>query len=320
MGDVRLPLRHGVAPSVVALPSGHRTRWPRLLDFLAERFPAVPREDWLARMQRGEVLDAQGQPVAADHPFVPEARFHYWRDVADEPPLPVQEQIVFEDEWLVVADKPHFLPVTPKGKHVRETLLSRLRDRLQCAELSPLHRIDRETAGLVALAKHRHTRHAYQTLFARGEVHKVYEAIAALPEGFDLRALPSCHVSRLEPAEHFMQMREVPVDVTRGRPANARVEIAPMETCVIDDRAFVRLALQPATGKRHQLRVQMAALGLPLWGDRIYPRLQPEGTDEWNNPLRLLARELRFTDPHTGEVRRFRSGLALAWPAPGAPR
>lgn len=315
MGDSTLPLRQGVAPSVVALPSGHRSRWPLLLDFLAERFPTVPREDWAARMARGDVLDAQGQAVAVDHPFVPEARFHYWREVPHEASLPMQEQIVFEDEWLVVADKPHFLPVTPKGKHVRETLLSRLRDRLQCAELSPLHRIDRETAGLVVFAKQRHTRHSYQTLFARGEVHKTYEAIAALPTGVELSALPAHYASRLEPAEHFMQMQEVAADAAQGRPVNARVGIQVMDVQASGTQRFVRLALQPATGKRHQLRVQMAALGLPLWGDRIYPTLLPEGTDDWANPLRLLAREIAFTDPLTGGRRHYRSALALHLPS-----
>ncbi len=321
-----MPLRHGVAPSVVATPGGHHGRWPSLAAYLAERFSSIAQAEWLARMQRGEVLDAQGRPVPPSHPFEPQARFYYWRDVPDEAPLPVQERIVFEDDFLVVADKPHFLPVTPKGKHVRETLLSRLRDRLQCAELSPLHRIDRETAGLVLLAKRQATRHTYQSLFARSAVHKLYEALAAVPPGVDLASMPAERISRLEPAGHFMQMREVPVDEAAGRPANAQVAIRVLELIealpantgaepqAADARRFVRLELQPRTGKRHQLRVQMAALGLPLWGDRIYPTLLPEGTDDLANPLRLLAREIAFQDPFTGQGRHFHSGLALHTP------
>jgi len=310
-----LPLRHGVGPSTVVLPGGHHGRWATLAEFLAQRFPAVTHAQWVQRMQRGEVVDAHGRPVDAAHPFAAQQRYHYYREWPDEPRVPFDETVLFEDDWLLVADKPHFLPVTPKGKHVRETLLSRLRDRLQCAELSPLHRIHRETAGLVVFAKQRHTRHSYQTLFARGEVHKTYEAIAALPTGVELSALPAHYASRLEPAEHFMQMQEVAADAAQGRPVNARVGIQVMDVQASGTQRFVRLALQPATGKRHQLRVQMAALGLPLWGDRIYPTLLPEGTDDWANPLRLLAREIAFTDPLTGGRRHYRSALALHLPS-----
>lgn len=313
-----LPLRQGVGPSTVALPSGHRDRWPTLADYLAHRFAAVPREEWIARMQRGEVVDAQGQPVAADHPFEPQQRYHYYREWPDEPHVPFDESVVFEDEFLLVADKPHFLPVTPKGKHVRETLLARLRDRTGNAELSPIHRIDRETAGLVVFAKQRTTRHAYQQLFAQSQVHKVYEAIvhqSSDPQGRAwadaLRVAAVTRRSRLEPSTHFMQMHEsgkaddIPNAETRIHLLEARAD-------------FLRLRLEPRTGKRHQLRVHLMALGLPIVGDRIYPVLRPEGSDEYQHPLRLLASSIAFDDPLTGQRRSFASSLALAWPDTGA--
>lgn len=308
-----LPLRHGVGPSTVVLPGGHHGRWATLAEFLAQRFPAVTHAQWVQRMQRGEVVDAHGRPVDAAHPFAAQQRYHYYREWPDEPRVPFDETVLFEDDWLLVADKPHFLPVTPKGRHVRETLLARLRDRTGLAELSPIHRIDRETAGVVVFAKHRATRHAYQQLFAQGAVHKVYEAIVPLPAAPHspppLMA-PWVRRSRLEPAGHFMQMREVP-DVLALPNAETRFT-------VIEQRGrWLWLKLEPRTGKRHQLRVHLMAQGMPIAGDRIYPVLAPEGGDRHDDPLRLLACEIGFADPVTGATRHFRSAHTLDWPIDG---
>jgi len=305
-----LPLRHGVGPSTVVLPGGHHGRWATLAEFLAHRFPAVSHAQWMERMARGEVVDAQGHPVDPAHPFIAQQRYHYYREWPDEPRVPFKETVLFEDEWLLVADKPHFLPVTPKGKHVRETLLARLRDRTGLAELSPIHRIDRETAGLVVFAKQRTTRHAYQQLFAQGAVHKVYEAIVPLPA--PLHAAPPLmqpwiRRSRLEPAGHFMQMRE-------SAEAQAQPNAETRITAIEQRGHWLRLQLEPRTGKRHQLRVHLMALGMPIAGDRIYPVLAPEGSDRHDDPLRLLARDIGFVDPVTGAAREFRSAHTLAWP------
>jgi tRNA pseudouridine32 synthase/23S rRNA pseudouridine746 synthase len=289
----------GVGWSVVALPPGP---WVTVLDFLAERFATIPREEWQRRLEAGEVLSAQGQPIAPDATYHAPAKLHYRRHVPDERPLPVEETVLFHDEHLVVADKPHFLPVTPSGRHLRETLLVRLRRRLDLPELAPVHRIDRETAGLVLFSVRPETRGAYQGVFRERRAEKVYEAMAPWR---DELALPLLRRSRLEPAPHFMQMHEVP-----GEP-NAETHIA-----LVERRGpWARYELRPHTGRRHQLRVQMAALGLPLAGDRIYPVLQPdEPAPDFSNPLRLLARTLAFDDPVTGEARRFESRLVLHWP------
>lgn len=309
---IPLPTRDGVSASTVATPSGP---WPTLLDFLAERIPAVSREDWASRMGRGEVLDAHGQPVPPDAPFKPQTRLHYWRSLPFEHPVPFEETIVFQDEWLLVADKPHFLPVTPKGRYIQETLLVRLKRRTGIDTLVPMHRIDRETAGLVAFTIQPHTRHAYQSLLRDHQIDKVYEAIAPWRPELNW---PLRRQSRLrESAAHFMAMEEV-----EGEP-NADTLIEPIE--VLHDAqgapAWARYRLAPRTGQKHQLRAQLCALGMPILNDQIYPALQPapaaDQAPDFSRPLQLLARSLRFTDPVTGGRREFHSQRQLALAEPG---
>ena len=136
----------GVPASRLQLPAG---AFDTLLDGLCARFPRVPRPVWLDRFARGRVQDARGLPLDAAMPYRVGQEVRYFREVDDEPPVPFEERIVHADAHLVIADKPHFLPVTPAGGHVRETLLARLVGRLGNPDLVPLHRIDRDTAGLV---------------------------------------------------------------------------------------------------------------------------------------------------------------------------
>ena len=216
---------------------------------------------------------------------------------------------MFQDDWLVVADKPHFMPVTPSGRFVQRSLLVRLKRRLGLPDLSPVHRIDRETAGLVVFAVQPHTRDAYQALFRDRRVQKVYEAVA--PHRAEL-ALPRTHRSRLAPdAERFFISREVP-----GEP-NSETHIE--RAAVFGPHALYRL--QPVTGRRHQLRLHLHALGVPILGDGFYPAVLrgPGAPDDAERPLQLLARALMFDDPFTGTARRFESTLTLAasqgqWP------
>lgn len=303
-----LPTRDGIGPSVVGLPVGP---WARVIDFLSERFPGVPVPEWVQRMQRGEVVDSRGLSVWPDQLYEPQAmgqRLYYYRSLPSEAPNSAAERVLFEDETIVVADKPHFLPVTPGGKHLQETLLVRLRRRLGCDTLTPLHRLDRETAGLVLLARHPESRAAYEALFAQRQVTKTYQAIARWDPQLQF---PLRRVSTLVDADHFMQMREAGADDTPQLP-NAHTTIELLEI----QGSWARYALQPQTGKRHQLRVHMAALGIPILGDRIYPQLLPEGTDDPGNPLRLLAERLQFTDPITGQARDFVSQFTLDFPDP----
>lgn len=294
------PTRDGVGPSCVATPSGG---WPTLLDFLCERLPLVSRADWRTRMARGEVLDADGQPLAPDTRYRAQTRLWYWRQLPAEPAIPFDATVLHRDEHLVVADKPHFLPMTPKGRYLQQTLLVRLKRELRLDTLVPIHRLDRETAGVVLFSVQPASRHAYQSLFRDRAVKKVYEAIAPWRDGL---ALPRTEASRLvERPDAFMQMQTLP------GPPNAVTDIALIER----HGDWARYRLAPHTGRKHQLRAQLAALGLPIVGDRIYPVLQPvETTPDYRQPLRLLARGIGFVDPLTGAERWFESTRTLAWP------
>ena len=292
-------MRDGVSPSVVACPAG---AWPSTLAFLAERLPQVSRADWQARLQRGDVMDERGRALRPDAPFRANTRLYYFRQLDAELAIPFEAQILHQDGALLVADKPHFLPVTPSGRYVQQTLLTRLKRATGIDTLTPIHRIDRETAGLVLFSIRPADRNAYQSLFRERAVEKVYEAIAPFRQ--DL-TLPLIRRSRMqERADAFMQMEEV-----AGGAPNAETQIALIER--LGDSA--RYELRPQTGQKHQLRVHMSALGLPIAGDRIYPVLQPEEeTADFSHPLQLLAREMAFTDPVSGINRRFVSSLRLA--------
>ena len=291
-----LPTKDGVGPSCVALPPGP---WRTISDFLIDRFPAVPTATWQARMQQGELVDEQGVAVTPQQPYRSGIRLYYYRSIPDEPRLPFDEVVLFHDELLVVADKPHFLPVTPGGRHLQETLLVRLKRRLGIDTLAPLHRLDRETAGVVVFAVRPKTRGAYQALFAQRQVTKHYEAIA--PWRSEL-GFPLTYRSRLVQDDHFLRMREVPGEAN----AETLFEVLAVHGNV------ARYRLTPLTGRTHQLRVHCAALGMPIVGDRMYPTLLPADTDDHAQPLQLLARSISFVDPISGQMRRFESAQALS--------
>jgi len=272
-----------------------------VLDCLTAHFTAIAREQWVSRMDRGLVLDERGVALTPGSPYRPGLRVHYYREVPAETPIPFVETLLYADEHLVVADKPHFLPVAPVGRYVRETLLTRLRQRLANPELSPLHRIDRGTAGLVMFSARPASRNAYQALFREGRIAKHYEAIApALPA----RQFPLTRASRIVRGEPFVRSQEVVGPVN----ARTRIEVAQ------DEGRLWRYTLYPETGKKHQLRVQPAALGAPIVNDDFYPVMIERAADDFSRPLQLLARGLRFRDPVTGHEREFVSRLRLAEP------
>ncbi len=302
-----IPARDGVSPSCVALPGvkAGDARWPRVIDFLDERLPTVGRHLWAHRLATGAVLDETGHAVPLDAPYRGNTRLYYYRALPHETVVPFEAKVVYQDAHLVVADKPHFLPVIPGGRFVQQTLLVRLQRQLNLPQLAPLHRIDRETAGLVLFAVNPAERGAYHALFSGRSVHKTYEAIARITD-----AMPWPHTRSSRIVEHpsdFYRMTEV-----AGEP-NSETRINELER----RGAWARYALEPVTGKRHQLRVHMNALGLHIMGDQLYPTVLhgPDDEEDFSEPLRLLAKGMAFTDPVTGEARRFESGLSLDWPS-----
>ena len=290
-----LPTRDGVGPSVITLPVGD---WLLVIDFLMERFNAIPRDEWLARMLNNLVMDEYGQAVNPDRTYQSHLKIYYYRALENETPIPFEEKILFQDEHIIVADKPHFLPVTPAGIYLQETLLVRLKRKTGIETLVPMHRIDRETAGLVVFVIKPETRGAYQTLFLSKSVEKCYQAIATYRS--DL-VFPITYQSRLQESKHFMQMEAV-----EGEP-NSETQIQVLK----HKNGFARYHLKPITGKKHQLRAHMAALGIPILNDLIYPVHRAADEENFDKPLQLLAQHIAFVDPITGQERSFETKLQL---------
>ncbi len=280
----------------MGLPAGD---WPTFTDFLVQRFPAITREVWLERMAARLVVDEFGGIVTPERPYRGHMRLYYYRALEIEARIPFEAAVLFQDEHLVVADKPHFLPVTPSGHYLQETLLVRLKNQLGLDTLIPIHRIDRETAGLVLFSVQPGERDAYQALFRQREVSKHYEAIA--PWRPELQ-FPLQRKTRIVEDEPFFRQREMP-----GEPnSETRVDVLEIK----DD--WARYALSPVTGKKHQLRVHMSALGIPILNDRMYPPVEVTPDDDYAQPLQLLAKSIAFTDPLTGQPRKFESRLKLS--------
>lgn len=294
-----LPTRDGVGPSCVGLPQGP---WPTIAEFLMARFPAITREAWMARIEANDVIDEHGVPVTAQRRYQAPLRVYYYRTIDAEVRIPFDEQVLFQDNHLVVVDKPPFLPVTPTGKYLQESLLVRLKRKLKLDDLVPLHRIDRSTAGLVLFSVRPETRGAYQAMFPERRIAKHYEAVVPWPPG--VSSVPGTYRSRLVDDEHFMRVKE-----EEGEP-NSETRIVVKEAA----DGYALLDLSPVTGRKHQLRVHCMALGMPIVNDPIYPTLLPQGSDDFDKPLQLLAKSVAFQDPVSGELRSFTSPRSLSLP------
>jgi tRNA pseudouridine32 synthase/23S rRNA pseudouridine746 synthase len=290
----------GVSASRVYLPADQT--YANLLEFFTSQFPHIDPSEWTARFDEGLIKTLDDQPLLSSDAYRPNTHLIYFRRLAREPEIPFEEEILYQDEHILVADKPHFLPVTPSGLYLHQTLLNRLKKKTGIQALSPIHRIDRDTAGLVIFSVNPNERAHYQNLFRDRAVTKVYEAIA--PYSKELaNKLPLTYRSRLEESEHFLQMQEVEGE------ANADTYVELLEA----SEPWARYCLGPGSGKKHQLRCHLNALGAPIKHDQIYPVLTPyqEYDLDFSKPLQLLAKEIAFKDPISGEFRSFISKRAL---------
>ncbi|MBM7366393.1 pseudouridine synthase [Gordonia hydrophobica] len=319
-----LPVKNGVGPTRLRVPADGP--WPTIAAFVAERFTHIDASEIHRRFAAGEIVGGDGAVIGPDAPPGTHEFLWYYRELPDEAPLPHRESILHADDDLIVIDKPHFLPTTPGGRYLQESALVRLRVRLDNPDIIPIHRLDRPTAGLVMFSERPESRGAYQSLFERRRVTKVYEAVSALPADWDpehprLAGRPLPLVFR----NHIHRDRDASghglvVAVAPDRPPNTETLIEVLETGLsAAGRRVLRTRLSPRTGKMHQLRVHLSAVGAPILGDRWYPELLPEAPDDLDLPLQLLARELAFIDPLSGEPRSFTSELTLREaPTPGA--
>lgn len=285
-----LPVRDGLGPARLRLHGG-----PVAAE-LRDRFGEVA----AGKLAAGQVVTADGTVVDETTVLPAGAHIFWYRELPVEAPVPFEIPVLYRDDDLVVVDKPHFLATTPRGRHVAQTALVRLRRELELPELSPAHRLDRLTAGVLLFTTRRELRGPYQTLFARGAVRKQYLARSSAPP---VGEFPRLVRSRIVKPRGCLQAREEP-----GEP-NAETWVE-----ALGDGCY---RLTPRTGRTHQLRVHLAALGLPIDGDPLYPHLVDVAPDDFSAPLQLLAQLLEFEDPRTGRVRRFASRREFR---PGASR
>lgn len=298
-----LPVRDGLNPTRLRLPEGEPAA--TVLVYLCLRWPDDAHN--LARkVSTGQVLLDDATAVNPQTPYRAGIFVHLYRDAVPETPVPFTVDVLHRDEHLVVVDKPHFLATTPRGSHVTETVLTRLRRSLDLPELSPAHRLDRLTAGVLVLTTHRAARGSYQRLFDARAVRKTYLAVA--PHRPDLE-LPCTVRSRIVKERGSLQAREV-----AGEPnAETVVELELVHGVTATYR------LTPRTGRTHQLRVHLCSLGVPILGDPLYPRVL-DAQDDWAAPLQLLAHTVAFDDPFTGQPRTFTTRRALDGSGAQAPQ
>jgi tRNA pseudouridine32 synthase/23S rRNA pseudouridine746 synthase len=293
-----LPKRHGLDAARLKLPPAGP--WPTVRDHLVERLPRVDPARIDAMFHESRFVGMDG-PLAIDAPFTPDSFVWFHRDLPDEVPVPFEIDVVHCDDDILVVHKPHFLATIPRGRHIVQTALVRLRRELELPELSPAHRLDRATAGLLLFVVRPELRGAYQQLFMHRRVHKEYEAIA--PHRPELE-LPRTVCSRIVKQRGVIAAQELP-----GEP-NAETYVELLE----ERGGLGRYRLLPRTGRTHQLRLHMSGLGVPILGDRIYPELHDPPPDDFSRPLQLLARVLEFVDPVSRQPRRFESTRPLqAW-------
>jgi len=296
-------IERGIKPSKLYLPHDKSFVGGRLIDYLAAHFSHISLANWQRRFDSGLISLERGEPLKHDSPYLAGQTILYYRQVENEPIIPFEPNILHLDEHLLVVDKPHFLPVTPSGHYVSQTLLAKLRNhpdlqQLAVNDISPLHRLDKDTAGVMLLSVNPSSRACYHALFADRHVHKTYHAIA--PTRSDL-SYPFHIRSRLERGEPFFLTK-----TAQGEP-NAHTMIELIE----NNGAFSLYRLTPVTGKKHQLRVHMASSGMPLLNDNFYPTVKTQGSSDFTKPLQLLAKSIDFIDPITQQARRFDSQLRL---------
>ena len=291
------PMIDGVSASKVFLPK-MKPAPATVYQYLCQQFAHIATSEWQQRFADNLIYDALGNILSFDSEYIENSHVFYYRFLAHEIQVPFEHEILFENEHLLVIDKPHFLTISPTGQYVQETLLVRLKKQTGNEFLTPIHRLDRETSGVVLFSKQPATRAIYQEMFAQRQVNKTYHAIA--PFHADL-TFP-CHTRyRMEKGEPFYTMQVVEGQI------NSQTEIDLIE----HDAIWGKYQLKPITGKQHQLRVHLNSLGIAIKNDPFYPVVQHKREDDFSAPLQLLAKHIRFNDPATFQDMQFSSNFEL---------
>jgi len=273
-----------------------------VLEYLIIKFPNVAPHLWQQRIADGKVHWHDGSLITVNSPFKAQQRVYYYREVENEPTIPFEEEIIFQDDEILVVHKPHFLAVTPGGIYINECLQSRLREKTGVETLQAVHRLDRVTAGLVLFSVNPATRHLYHNLFETRQIHKTYQAIANIGAEENLNINQQWEVkNRIVKSEPKFLMKIIQGEV------NSHSIIRCLKQ--VNEKALFEL--NPVTGKTHQLRLHMQTMGWPILYDKYYPNLQTETADDYSRPLQLLAKELKFIDPVTQQAKIFTSHAEL---------
>jgi len=291
------PLINGVSASKVFLP--HDISAPTIFAYLCQHFPHIQTSEWQQRFSDELIYAADGEKLKIDSIYTPNSHIFYYRFLAQEIHVPFQHEILFENDDLLVVDKPHFLTMTPTGQYVQETLLVRLKKQTGYEALTPIHRLDRETAGVVLFCKKPECRGIYQQLFADRKVQKIYHAIAAYRSEIIFPQTLQLHMEKGNP---FYTMQ-----TNAGKAQNTETFIELLE----HNQQHAKYRLQPKTGKQHQLRVHLNYLGLPILNDPFYPMVAHKADDDFSQPLQLLAKEIYFIDPILNQEMCFSSNFEL---------
>ena len=305
-----------------------------IADYLIARFYPNDPQIIHARFNTGEVRLDDGTILTSDSPYMPGERIWYFRELADEPQLPSDMPVLYEDEHVLAIDKPHFLPTTPRGSYIAQTALTKLRVREQNPLLIPIHRLDRPTAGVLLFAKTVQARRPFQMMFQHRQASKTYRAVAPVPadvtaaeqalstEGLQVRS----HIQKIRDQLQVQQLSEqecaaqgvepntlTTVKILRTfTPSAQAVEGWRAEPALNKKQEWALYDLEPHTGKTHQLRAHLNLLGSPILGDVLYPQVLPDTPDRPEYPLQLLAYSLHFEHPITGERVDLHSGRSLA--------
>ncbi|MCF6193585.1 MAG: pseudouridine synthase [Kangiellaceae bacterium] len=293
-GEPPLAIKNGVSPNKLWLPIGN---WKTALEFFQWKFPHLETADCVKRFRQNEVISDSGEVLTETSQYQAKQHIYFYRELKSELQVPFREKIIYQNDRILIVDKPHFLPVAPTGQYLHETLLVRLRKTTQIDSLELAHRLDRETAGLVLLTKQKKYRSHYHELFAQRKIKKTYHAIT---KANDVR-FPLNHKSHLTQAKDSMRMKDGDGE------SNSETKIDLLK----QNSSECLLKLNPISGKKHQLRVHLASLGMPIKNDPLYPDRQSKASDDFRHPLQLVAKSIEFIDPIDGQAYCFTSAYRL---------
>ncbi|MCI9872125.1 RluA family pseudouridine synthase [Arthrobacter humicola] len=313
-----LPVRDGVNATRLRLPD--EGPWETALDYMMHRWGHIDPQGIEDRFDAGEIVGEAGIALDRSTPMQDHTFIWYYRTLPPETRIPVELNILHQDDHLLVVDKPHFLPTTPGGTYIQESALVRLRNQLGLPDLIPMHRLDRMTAGILLLSTNPETRGKYQVLFEKRQVQKEYECVSAAEPapGHPAVDFPVVVRNRMTKSRSYLLAEvvdgepnaETRIERLRTFDASGAPDGAPDADGGPHRRALYRL--EPHSGKTHQLRVHMASLGLGIVNDAFYPKLLDKAPDNYAKPLQLLARGIRFVDPISGSPVEYRSRLELS--------